>query len=128
MTQEEVDSFRRALESRRADILRALTRVEQQGRSLETDCPKDPGDLSVANLSKEMLFHHGSQHRMLLRNIEEALQRIDNDDFGDCVSCGEQISLKRLQAMPFTQYCRDCQERIERESVTAPRPLHRESA
>ncbi len=128
MTQEEVDFFRRALESRRADVLRALTQVEQEGRSLETDCPKDPGDRSVASLSKEMLFQHSSQHRMLLRNIEEALQRIDNDDFGDCVSCGEPISLKRLQAIPFTQYCRDCQERIERESVTAPRPLHRESA
>jgi len=128
MTQEEVVFFRRVLESRRADILRALTRVEQQGRTLETDCPKDPGDLSVASVSKEMLFHHGSQHRMLLRNIEEALQRIDGGDFGDCASCGERITLKRLRAMPFTQYCRDCQERIERESVAAARPLHRESA
>lgn len=128
MTQEEVDFFRRVLESRRADILRALTRVEQEGRSLETDCPKDLGDLSVASLSKEMLFHHSTRRHILLRNIEEALQRIDRGDFGDCVSCGEQITLKRLQAMPFTQYCRDCQERIERESVAAARPLHRETA
>ena len=128
MTQEEVDFFCRVLESRRADILRALTRVEQEGRSLETDCPKDLGDLSVASLSKEMLFHHSTQHRMLLRNIEGALQRIDRGEFGDCVSCGEQITLKRLQAMPFTQYCRDCQECIERESVAAARPSHRESA
>jgi DnaK suppressor protein len=128
MTQEKVDFFRRMLESRRADILRALTRVEQEGRTLETDCPKDLGDLSVASLSKEMLFHHSTQHRMLLRNIEGALQRIDRGEFGDCVSCGEQITLKRLEAMPFTQYCRDCQERTERESVAAARSLHRESA
>jgi DnaK suppressor protein len=104
MTQEEVDYFRRALELRRADVLRSLARVEQQGRSQETDCPKDPGDRSVASLSKEMLFHHSSQHRMLLRNIEEALPRIDCCEFGDCIRCGEQITLKRLQAMPFTQY------------------------
>ena len=128
MTEEEVDSFRRALESRRADVLRSLARVEQQGRSLETDCPKDPGDRSVASLSKEMLFHQSSQHRMLLRNIEEALQRIRGGAFGDCVSCEEQIPLKRLQAMPFTQYCRDCQELIERQSVAAAGPLHRKSA
>jgi DnaK suppressor protein len=118
MTRKELDQFRESLESRRADILRMLTRVEKEGRSLPGDYPQDLGDRSVANLTKELLFQHGTQQRTLLRQIEVALERIREGTFGECISCGQQIAVKRLNAMPFTSYCRDCQERLERETVT----------
>jgi DnaK suppressor protein len=47
-----------------------------------------------------------------------ALERIREGTFGECTSCGEQISVRRLEAMPFAAYCRDCQESLERERVT----------
>ena len=118
MTRKELDQFRESLESRRADILRMLTRVEKEGRSLPGDYPQDLGDRSVANLTRELLFHHGTQQRALLRQVEAALERIREGTFGECISCGQQIAVKRLNAMPFTSYCRDCQERLERETVT----------
>jgi len=43
-----------------------------------------------------------------LRMIEAALKRIENDDYGDCLECGEPINPKRLEIDPTTLYCIDC--------------------
>lgn len=118
MTEKELQRFREILESRRAEILRMLTHVEREGRDLPGDYPQDLGDRSVANLSRELLFQHGTQQRILLREIEAALERIREGVFGECISCGQQIAVKRLNALPFTSYCRDCQESLEGGSVS----------
>ena len=93
-----------------------LTRVEKEGRSLPGNYPQDLGDRSVANLTKELLFQHGTQQRTLLRQIEAAPERIREGTFGECIVAGSKLLW--LNAMPFTSYCRDCQERLERETVT----------
>jgi DnaK suppressor protein len=49
----------------------------------------------------------------LLKKIDEALERINNGTFGICESCGEEISLKRLEARPVTTLCIDCKTRQE---------------
>jgi DnaK suppressor protein len=129
MTKQELDQFRQMLEERREDILRNLSRAQREGRGLEGDCPKDMGDRSVTSFSKELLFHQSTERRMLLRSIEAALERIRDGTFGECIGCGERISAKRLDAMPFTAYCRDCQERLENERKhLAERTSERKSA
>jgi DnaK suppressor protein len=52
----------------------------------------------------------------LLRAIEDALTRIRNEKFGVCAECGEPISLARLEAVPWTRWCRDCKERQDTKS------------
>jgi DnaK suppressor protein len=47
----------------------------------------------------------------LLRAIDDALARIRHEGFGICAECGEPISKARLEAVPWTTYCRDCNER-----------------
>ena len=47
----------------------------------------------------------------LLRAIDDALARILREEFGICAECGEPISKARLEAVPWTRYCRDCNER-----------------
>lgn len=121
MKKREFNQFQQLLERQREEILRSLTRSEKEGRVLEEDCPQDLGDRSVTNLSRELLFQQSTHRRQLLRKIEVALERIRAGTFGECTSCGEQISLRRLEAMPFTAYCRDCQESLERERVTEDR-------
>jgi len=53
---------------------------------------------------------------MLLREIEAALVRMDNDEYGTCPECDEAISMKRLQAVPWAHYCVTCQERLSEDS------------
>jgi DnaK suppressor protein len=47
----------------------------------------------------------------LMRAIEDALTRIRTERFGLCEECGEPISIARLEAVPWTRWCRDCKER-----------------
>ena len=48
----------------------------------------------------------------LLREVSDALHRIDHDHYGICMECDEPISAKRLEAVPWARYCVTCQERI----------------
>jgi DnaK suppressor protein len=118
MKKREFSQFQQLLERQRDEILRSLARSNKEGRVLEEDYPQDLGDHSVTNLSRELLFQQSTHRRQLLRKIEVALERIREGTFGECTSCGEQISVRRLEAMPFAAYCRDCQESLERERVT----------
>ncbi|PYX19814.1 MAG: RNA polymerase-binding protein DksA [Acidobacteria bacterium] len=118
MKQREFRQFQQVLERQRDEILRSLARSNKEGRALEEDYPQDLGDRSITNLSRELLFQQSTHRRQLLRKIEVALERIREGTFGECTSCGEQISVRRLEAMPFAAYCRDCQESLERERVT----------
>ena len=52
----------------------------------------------------------------LLRAIEDALTRIQQERFGICGECGQPISKARLEAVPWTRRCKDCKERQDSRS------------
>ena len=117
MNNQQVEQFQRVLESLHDETLASITRVERQGRALGEDFPHDAGESSVNNFSREFLFHQGTQRPQVVRNIQDALARMRTGTFGECARCGDEIQAKRLRAMPFTAYCRSCQEAIERDVV-----------
>jgi DnaK suppressor protein len=45
--------------------------------------------------------------------VENALSRIREGTFGECISCGKDINAKRLEAVPWTRHCIECQEKLE---------------
>jgi DnaK suppressor protein len=51
-----------------------------------------------------------------LRLVKEALDRLDSGDFGDCQACGEKISPRRLQVLPWARYCVICQAQAVQEN------------
>ncbi len=113
MSVTQIQGFQRKLEASRDEAFRSLVKADEERRFLDCDEPQDVGDRSVASSSREFLFERSSQKRRLLRMIEDALRRIDNDEFGECIDCGRAINVKRLEAMPWTEYCLQCQEKIE---------------
>src|ERR1700704_6272407 len=114
MKEHEFKLFQGVLERQRQETLRSINRAQQEGRGLQADFPQDPGDRSVINFSKELLFQQSTQKRQLLRHLETALRRIREGTFGQCLCCGDEIGVKRLEAVPFTSYCRECQDNLER--------------
>jgi DnaK suppressor protein len=48
----------------------------------------------------------------LLREVEEALSRVGTEEYGVCLECGEEISTKRLAAVPWAKYCLTCQDLV----------------
>jgi len=105
--------IRERLLGKRSDLLNLI----QSSKSLE----RDVGDLTFSNEidlassleGREMIFQLTSRDRNELRLIEDALFRINDGTYGACESCEKKISLKRLQIMPLTALCIDCQEAAE---------------
>lgn len=109
-----IEQLRQKLEMQREEVRQFLGRLKHE-TSLDLDSAHDNADRCVISLSKESLFEKSSQRRTLLRLIEAALRRIGDGSFGVCVTCGDAIQDRRLEALPWTQFCLRCQEAIEEE-------------
>ncbi len=109
--------FKKILLEQRDELLQSAR------RSLDGDIHLDPDDFpdEIDSASSEMnLAFQGrlrERERGLISKINQALAKIEDGSFGECEMCGEQISLKRIQARPVAQLCIECkseQEQLER--------------
>jgi DnaK suppressor protein len=80
---------------------------------------KDEVDQANADIEQAIRMQLKSRENHLLRSINEALRRIDEGNYGECVSCGEHIEIKRLQARPTTTLCIACKEEEEKVKASA---------
>jgi len=95
-------------------LKRNVTRTEQDGRTADQEATQDVADRAASSYNKEFLFHQSNSERQLLQMVEAALSRIREGTFGQCISCGRDINPKRLEAVPWTRHCIECQEKLER--------------
>ena len=70
-------------------------------------------DMASDNYEREFSLGRASDEQDLLYAIDEALKRIGDGTYGSCPQCGKQISKKRLDALPHTEMCIDCQTKNE---------------
>jgi DnaK suppressor protein len=113
MEKKKLDAFKKRLETRQQELRRMVTRTEQDGRTVDEDSAQDIADRAASSYTKEFLFHQSNNDRQLLQMVENALSRIREGTFGECISCGKDINAKRLDAVPWTRHCIDCQEKLE---------------
>lgn len=90
-----------------------LSAVEQ-GRETIVEDAQDSADQAVFSYQKEFLFTRSTRDHGQLALVKNALERLNEGSFGECVQCGTQIGAKRLEALPWTPYCIECQEKLER--------------
>ena len=114
MDKKKLDSFRKKLEERQQALRKAVSRTEEDGRIADQEAAQDIADRAANSYTKEFLFSQSNNDRVLLNMVESALQRLREGTFGECVSCGSDINLKRLEAVPWTRYCIACQEKKEK--------------
>jgi RNA polymerase-binding transcription factor DksA len=93
------------LEARLAVLRGRLSSIEDE---LESHDSKDWEDLATEREGDEVLETLGLSGQQEIRMIEAALQRIADGEYGYCAKCGTAISAERLDALPFTPFCRDC--------------------
>jgi DnaK suppressor protein len=113
MEKKKLDQFKKRLEERQAALRRNVSRTEQDGRLTDDDSAQDIADKAASSYNKEFLFHQSNSDRQLLAMVEGALDRIREGNFGQCISCGKEINPKRLEAVPWTRHCIECQEKLE---------------
>lgn len=113
MDKKKLDTFKKRLESRQQELRRTVTRTQADGRTVDEDTAQDIADRAASSYNKEFLFSQSNNDRQLLQMVESALARIREGSFGECINCGKDINPKRLEAVPWTRHCIECQEKLE---------------
>ena len=104
--------YRRVLEVKSEEVRRSMSAQKAAQVVARLDVPSDEGDLSQQHHEEWIFLNRNTIDMKLLREVSDALHRIDHDHYGICMECDEPISAKRLEAVPWARYCVTCQERI----------------
>lgn len=103
-----------ALRKKQNVLLDSFERGKAAGNSQPDDGIQDLADKAASAYSKELNFSLSDTERNLLVQIDEALTRMRDGKYAVCTNCGATIGEKRLQAVPWTPFCIDCQELQEK--------------
>ena len=103
-----------ALRTKQKELLDSFQRDKAAGNSQPDDGIQDLADKAASAYSKELNFSLSDGERNLLMLIDEAFNRMKEGSYGTCTNCGAEIGEKRLQAVPWTPFCIDCQELQEK--------------
>lgn len=117
MERERYSELRRILEERRREILSAVHEKIRDVRSESANSPAhgvlDAAESSEADIQDDIEFALIQMKAETLTKIDEALRRLEEGTFGYCFECAEEISERRLRALPFAVRCKDCEEARE---------------
>ncbi|MBN2400358.1 MAG: TraR/DksA C4-type zinc finger protein [Candidatus Aminicenantes bacterium] len=102
--------IRKRLEALRAEILKV---IDWRDTTSSGGGTMDEIDQANELIEKEMGFLMSSNMINNLKEVEDALDRIDKNEYGKCQHCGTEISPKRLDVLPFARFCVPCKERME---------------
>ena len=113
MTLAETERLENLLRTRQTELSRSLRRrdeivIDKASDALDEVQLKEERELAIRNLDR------GSN---ALRQIHRALSRIANATYGVCLHCEEDISPKRMVAVPWAAFCVNCQEKIDRREI-----------
>jgi RNA polymerase-binding protein DksA len=98
----------------RSDYDRAINDLHNLQKSSNDGAGDDQADAGSKTFEREQELSIANNRRDLMRQVERALERIDNGTYGRCESCGEPIPKPRLQAFPSATLCVRCKQREER--------------
>ncbi len=107
MEEKDLLRFKEKLTAMKAEINSELEKTLNEMTRQTGNIP-DPNDRASVESDRGFELRIRGRERKLIEKIEEALGRIDDGTYGVCAGCGEDISLKRLEARPVAKYCIDC--------------------
>lgn len=111
------NEIRRVLEAKRKEL---LTGTSDREEILIENAAED-FDRLQQQLNREVAIRNLDREAKLLKEVQGALARVEDDTFGICLRCEEEIPEKRLKALPWAAYCVSCQEAIDRRRAAGER-------
>jgi DnaK suppressor protein len=114
MTKQELNKYKETLKKKEAELMRVI--VNREGIEIE----KSPDALDEVQhaAERELAIRNLDRDSALLRNVRSALARVEDGSYGVCLHCEEDISAKRLHAVPWAAYCITCQEMADRNQAS----------
>ncbi|MFM2477571.1 RNA polymerase-binding protein DksA [Celerinatantimonas sp. MCCC 1A17872] len=112
MNERQLEHFRTILEAWRRQLREEVDRTVTHMKDEAANFP-DPVDRAAQEEEFSLELRTRDRERKLIKKIEKTLQKIDDDEFGFCESCGVEIGIRRLEARPTADLCIDCKTLAE---------------
>ena len=107
MNENQVKHFRNILLAWKKELMEEVDRTVHHMQDDAANFP-DPNDRATQESEFSMELRARDRERKLIKKIDEAVQNLENDDYGYCEACGVEIGVKRLEARPTAKLCIDC--------------------
>ena len=119
MDAKKIKDTRQRLSSEYENLTKSIDRRRLAAQEIKVENTEDEGDLAAISHDRDLLYnlHEGGFER--LRFVQRAIKALDRGQYGECVRCGEDISEKRLEAVPWATMCIRCQEETETEHISS---------
>jgi RNA polymerase-binding transcription factor len=109
--------FKQRLLAKQQELLDSIARFDSEAREARSAEVEDPVDQVTSSELKAAAFAVSTVEAKTLEQVRAALQRIEDGTYGECIDCGRAIEPARLEAVPWTPYCRTDQERHDSETA-----------
>jgi len=117
MNETKIASFRTKLEEIRFAIAGEVQEKYKSPQDHLTEQVADIADDAVQSYERQLMMGLGEKEFEKLRLVEEAIEKLDEGQYGICLECEELISEERLTVIPFASHCVDCLEIIEKKNT-----------
>jgi DnaK suppressor protein len=107
MSKKQLEHFRAVLLAWKQELAEEVSRTMHNMQD-ETANHPDPNDRASQETDMSLELRNRERERKLIKKIDEAIGRIDSEDYGYCESCGVEIGVQRLEARPTATLCIDC--------------------
>ncbi|MGC2660021.1 MAG: TraR/DksA family transcriptional regulator [Bryobacteraceae bacterium] len=114
MTTINVNEFKRTLEAKRNELLSNTADRDE----IRIENAAEDFDRLQQQLNREVAIRNLDRESTLLKSVQAAIARVDDESFGICLRCDEEIPGKRLNALPWAAYCVKCQEIVDRQRAS----------
>jgi DnaK suppressor protein len=111
MDKKKLEIYKKRLLTKQEELLRQVSNSEKDGREADEEATQDIVDKAANSYTKEFLFHQSDENRRVLQCVNEALERMREGTYGQCLECQEEVQHKRLDAVPWARHCIECQEK-----------------
>ena len=106
-----IEHYKKLLEDKRNELLVGTSDREE----IAIESAAEDFDRLQQQLNREVAIRNLDRQSSMLKNVQAALARIEDETYGICLRCDEPIPEKRLNALPWAAYCVACQETIDRQ-------------
>jgi DnaK suppressor protein len=114
MDKAKIEEFRQLLNEQMDQLLRDAEKTVSEMTDEKTNFP-DPTDRASLESDRNFELRIRDRERKLINKIREAIERLDEGEYGVCEGCGEEIGEARLRARPVTTLCIECKTEQERQ-------------
>lgn len=108
--------FKDLLQVKERELLAEVAQLEAEARGAGEAEVRDPIDDATSAQGTSESLEEGSLASETLMQVRDALKRIEDGTYGKCITCGKQIPVARLEAVPWAAYCVEDQEKLDRAS------------